>query len=63
MFDIDIGHIGKDNDDKLIKNTLLEFFIMTNANKIKTYSNYTWISGFVLWASYIYNIPLTQITL
>jgi hypothetical protein len=63
MFDIDIGHIGTDNDDKLIKNTLLEFFIMTNANKIKTYSNYTWISGFVLWASYIYNIPLIQITL
>jgi hypothetical protein len=63
MFDLDIGHIGTDNDDKLIKNTLLEFFIMTRANKIKTFSNYTWVSNFVLWASYIYNIPLIQITL
>jgi hypothetical protein len=61
MFHLDIGHIGRDNDDKLIKNTLLEFFIMTNAKKIKTFSNYSWISGFVMWLSYIYNIPLKRL--
>ena len=41
-----------------LKSTLAEFFIIKDAKKIKTYSIYNHISGFVFWISKIYDIPL-----
>ena len=59
--DLDVGHIGYEQDREKIKNTLLEFFIIAKSNKIKTYSVYSWTSGFVVWISKIYGIPLERI--
>ena len=44
------------NNDKL--ETLCDFFLIQNAKSINCYSNYRWISNFILWTSIIYNIPL-----
>ena len=41
--------------------TLIEFFLITKAKNIYCYSNYFWISNFVSWSSYIYNIKLINI--
>lgn len=41
-----------------MKNTLLEFYLITSARSIKTYTIYGWTSGFVLWSSKIFSIPL-----
>lgn len=61
FIDLDVGHIGYEQNGEKIKNTLLEFFIITKSNMIKTYSVYLWTSGFVNWISKIYDIPLTKI--
>lgn len=61
VIDFEVGHIGYNNDELMVKNTLIEFLILTKAEEIYTYSNYHWISGFVYWASKIYNIKLTKI--
>ena len=61
MINLDIGHIGFEKNNEKIKNTLIEFFIITKSKKIKTYSIYPWISGFVYWISKIYDIPLQKI--
>jgi hypothetical protein len=58
IVDIDVGHIGLEKNIDLIKNTLIEFFIMTRAKHIKTYTNYTWISGFVHIVHKIYDVPI-----
>ena len=60
-FDFDIGHIGTEKNDIKIKNTLCEFFIMTKAHKIKTYSSYSWISTFVLVISKLYDIDVIDL--
>jgi len=61
MFDLNIGHIGYDENLDKIRNSLLEFFIVTRSTKIKTFSVYAWISGFVYWISKIYDIPLVKL--
>ena len=58
MFDIDMGHIGYEKNLEKIKNTLFEFFVMVHSQKIKSYSNYSWISGFVNIVKEIYNVEL-----
>jgi hypothetical protein len=58
---LDVGHIGYEQNTEKIRNTLIEFFIITKSKKIKTYTVYSWISGFVFWISKIYDIPLEQI--
>jgi hypothetical protein len=60
-FDLDIGHIGYEKDDIKIKNSLCEFLIISKAKKIKTYSIYFWISGFVKVVSSLYDIPLINL--
>lgn len=60
-FDLDIGHIGYEKEDIKIKNTLCEFLIMSKAKKIKTYSCYYWVSGFVNSVSKLYDIPLINL--
>lgn len=59
--DLEIGHIGLEKDANKIRNTLIEFYIITNSKTIKTYSVYKWTSGFVYWTSKIYDIPLIKI--
>ena len=51
---------NKNHSDN-IKDTLLEFFIATQSQKIKTYTTYDWISGFVNIIHQLYNIPIQKI--
>jgi len=52
------AHLGYCADYQSIKDTLIDFFLLTGASKIKTYSSYRSISGFVFWIHKIYSIPL-----
>lgn len=61
IFDLDICHVGYETDSEKLKNTMFEFFIISKSNLIKTYSVYSWTSGFVQWISIIYDIPLIKI--
>ena len=61
FIDVDGGHIGYEQNNEKIKNTLLEFFIISNSNTIKTFSVYPWISGFVFWTAKLYDIPLSSV--
>lgn len=61
QYDIDIGHIGLDSHSKSIKDTLFELMLITKSQKIKTYSVYNHISGFVKIINEIYKIPLISI--
>lgn len=63
LFTLDtiIAHIGIDSEKEIIRDTLLEFFLLQNAKEIKTFSVYHWISGFVCWIAKIYDIPLISI--
>jgi hypothetical protein len=60
-------HLGElstmfhDNIAKSFKETLYEFFVLVNASSIKTYSVYDWVSGFVKFASVIYDVPLIDL--
>lgn len=56
----EITHVGLDKNTSHF-NTLFEFFLVSKANKVKTFSNYWWISGFVFWPSLINRIELTKI--
>ena len=58
MFDIEIAHLGYSQHEHILKDTLVEFFVMSKAEKIKTYSVHNWVSGFAKSVSEIYNIPL-----
>lgn len=56
--DTKICHLGNTIDNSYIEDTLVDFFVQSNAKKIKTYSIYNWISGFIHWNAKIYNIPI-----
>ena len=49
------------NESNNIENTIIDFFLVTKAKNIYCYSNYRWISNFVLWTSYIYDINLVNL--
>jgi len=53
-----ITHLGhsKLNDDN-VKNTLIDFYLMSQSKNIYAISNYDHGSGFSKWCSVIYNIP------
>lgn len=55
-------HLGLNSGslDQLF-NTQLEFILMCSAKKIKTYSVYSWVSGFAKAASFVYDIPLLNL--
>lgn len=67
MFNTNPLHLGElstmfhDSIDKSFKDTLYEFFVLVNASSIKTYSVYDWVSGFVKFASLIYDVPLIDL--
>lgn len=54
------AHTGLASAEQLL-DTILEFLIISRARTIKTYSVYSWTSGFVAAASKIYDIPLTRL--
>jgi hypothetical protein len=56
-------HTNKNlNTDKIqMMDTMVDFFLIQNAQSINCYSVYRWISNFVLWTSIIYDIPLHNI--
>ena len=53
-----IAHVGKHTDTDAIQNTMAEFFLTMRATHIQSYTVYSWTSGFVKIANYIYDIPL-----
>jgi hypothetical protein len=58
-----IKHLGSDEDededeDYGTRDTLVDFFLILNSKIIKSYTVYSWISGFVFWASVLKDIPL-----
>jgi hypothetical protein len=57
-YDHNICHLGFCEDSNNVLDNLMEFFIMTRASKIKSYSIYSWESGFAKMASLIYDIKL-----
>lgn len=58
VFNNHIAHCGYSDDIIGLQNTLLEFFIAMKAVKIKTFTKYEWISGFIYVISRVFNIPL-----
>ena len=48
-------------DADTIKDTLFDLHLLMNATAIKTYTNYSWVSGFVQWVSHAFNVPLINI--
>ena len=56
-----LGHHSINKDG--VRDTLIEFFIMSTANRILQFSEYGWGSGFSDTISKIYDIPITHITL
>jgi hypothetical protein len=61
MFDLDIGHVGIEDDDMKIMNTLYEYYVITKAQKIKSYSTYDWPSGFMTMTGLLYDIPFINL--
>lgn len=57
MYDTKICHSGISSDDEL-RDTLFEFFLLINSEKIYSFSSYSWLSGFVNVAHVIYDIPI-----
>ena len=61
LYHIHASHMGLQMHAKYIKDTLFEFILITRSNKIKTYSTYGHLSGFVKIAHDIYDVPLSRI--
>ena len=67
MFNTRPLHLGElttmfhDNISDSFKETLYEFFILSNATRIATHSVYEWVSGFVKFSGLIYDISLIDL--
>lgn len=62
-----IAHLGEQknlsNLDEAIKNTLLDFYLMSYSTNIIAISPYTWGSGFSEWCGVLHNIPYQKINI
>ena len=56
-----LGHSGYNSDIDSIKSSFIEFFIISRATNVESYSCYNWPSNFSYWPSTIYNIPFQNI--
>ena len=58
-----IAHLGESAkpEDSAIMETMLDFYLMSNAFQIISFSPYNWGSGFSQWCSVLYKIPYSQI--
>jgi hypothetical protein len=54
------AHLGYEKHSGNIRDTLLEFFIITKAQYIKTFSIYRHLSGFVNIAHQVYDVPIER---
>jgi hypothetical protein len=63
FIDTNGSHIGYDNNSDNIRDTLLDMYIISKSSKIKTYSQYSWTSGFVNWIAKCYNIEIEIINI
>ena len=54
---------GYETDLEKLKNTFIYFHLIANSKKIKSYTEYSWTSGFVWWCKQIYDIPLEVVKL
>jgi len=59
----EITHFGEgvDLEEEKVKNTLIDFYLLSFANKIICYSIYKHGSGFSYWCAKTFNIPYTAI--
>ena len=57
-----IVHLGESANpsDQAIMETLLDFYIMSNAFQIISFSPYNWGSGFSQWCATLHSIPFIQ---
>jgi hypothetical protein len=55
------GHVGYDTDPALLQNTLDDLQIVLGAKRVLTYSQYSWVSGFVDWGTKCFDIPLIDV--
>jgi hypothetical protein len=55
-----ICHLGIETNKDKIRDTLLEFFLISKSKKIKTLCKIHQVSGFVKWVSLVYGIELIQ---
>jgi hypothetical protein len=51
-------HTSFNKDTNIIKSVIEDIYLIKNANIIYTYSEYKWISGFILWYSKLYKKKL-----
>lgn len=59
---IHLSHSATDGKhDQMIADTMFDFYLLINARVIKTYTTYTWVSGFVRWVSHAFNVPLVNL--
>jgi hypothetical protein len=61
LFKNQSAHLGYEKNIEKIKDTLFEFFTIIKAKKIKTFTFYHHVSGFVHMLHHIYDIPIIQI--
>ena len=57
-----ITHLGENVstlNDTTIKNTMLDFYLMSLSNRIHSFSTYSHGTGFSKWCSEVYTIPYT----
>jgi hypothetical protein len=58
MFHHDIGHIGFHKEEQKILNTLVELFVLSKATRIRSFSIYSWPSGYTNAVHKIFDVPL-----
>jgi len=56
-----VEHTGNSNEYEKVKNSFIEYNIVSMSKKIMSYTCYEWPSNFVLWTSKIYDIPFESI--
>ena len=63
IYILPITHLGEstNQNDSSLKNTMLDFFIMSYSTMIISLSPHFWGSGFSEWASVMYNIPYKKL--
>lgn len=60
---IHLSHSSLDggSHDEMVADTMFDFYLLMTAKVIKTYSSYTWVSGFVRWVSHAFNVPVVNL--
>jgi hypothetical protein len=55
----DTAHNNNNNNDaQQVRDTLIDFFIMANADFVLQLSSYSWCSGFAQWAATLHNVDI-----